>query len=139
MVAAFQLHHALQQGFLVLVEPGRVLLLAAIFRYQIIMLNVPRERHPVTSILGEKFEPFVEAPLVQKFAFIGKKILDPFLKRRGERSVLPVAVVSCDHALVLHRPDRSEEHTSELQSLMRISYAVFCLKTKKKKSKKNNN
>src|SRR3546814_7182161 len=29
------------------------------------------------------------------------------------------------------RPDRSEEHTSELQSLMRISYAVFCLKKKK--------
>src|SRR3546814_7132312 len=45
----------------------------------------------------------------------------------------------------IHRPDdlglrhnfsihniRSEEHTSELQSLMRISYAVFCLKTKNK-------
>src|SRR3546814_1688362 len=31
---------------------------------------------------------------------------------------------------------RSEEHTSELQSLMRISYAVFCLKKKKKKQKK---
>src|SRR3546814_2833397 len=31
---------------------------------------------------------------------------------------------------------RSEEHTSELQSLMRISYAVFCLK---KKNKKHNN
>src|SRR3546814_8337456 len=30
-------------------------------------------------------------------------------------------------------PDRSEEHTSELQSLMRISYAVFCLKKKKQK------
>src|SRR3546814_2418952 len=30
----------------------------------------------------------------------------------------------------IHR-DRSEEHTSELQSLMRISYAVFCLKKKK--------
>src|SRR3546814_8899219 len=29
-------------------------------------------------------------------------------------------------------PGRSEEHTSELQSLMRISYAVFCLKKKKK-------
>src|SRR3546814_1631297 len=28
-------------------------------------------------------------------------------------------------------PQRSEEHTSELQSLMRISYAVFCLKKKK--------
>src|SRR3546814_1564372 len=33
-------------------------------------------------------------------------------------------VISCD--------GRSEEHTSELQSLMRISYAVFCLKNKKK-------
>src|SRR3546814_7340405 len=30
-------------------------------------------------------------------------------------------------------PGRSEEHTSELQSLMRISYAVFCLKKKKNK------
>src|SRR3546814_7092591 len=33
---------------------------------------------------------------------------------------------------VRRRPPRSEEHTSELQSLMRISYAVFCLKKKKK-------
>src|SRR3546814_3495208 len=32
---------------------------------------------------------------------------------------------------------RSEEHTSELQSLMRISYAVFCLKKKKKLKHKN--
>src|SRR3546814_8355951 len=31
-------------------------------------------------------------------------------------------------------PNRSEEHTSELQSLMRISYAVFCLKKKKTKT-----
>src|SRR3546814_9668707 len=32
---------------------------------------------------------------------------------------------------------RSEEHTSELQSLMRISYAVFCLKKKNKKQNQN--
>src|SRR3546814_3627314 len=40
-----------------------------------------------------------------------------------------------DQFLDLRRRDgvqRSEEHTSELQSLMRISYAVFCLKKKKK-------
>src|SRR3546814_2009577 len=36
--------------------------------------------------------------------------------------------------LEVHAVDRSEEHTSELQSLMRISYAVFCLKTTKKKT-----
>src|SRR3546814_6471686 len=35
------------------------------------------------------------------------------------------------------RIGRSEEHTSELQSLMRISYAVFCLKKKKKKQSTN--
>src|SRR3546814_3848583 len=34
--------------------------------------------------------------------------------------------------------DRSEEHTSELQSLMRISYAVFCLKKKKTTIIQNN-
>src|SRR3546814_8100573 len=33
---------------------------------------------------------------------------------------------------------RSEEHTSELQSLMRISYAVFCLKKKKKRTQSQN-
>src|SRR3546814_6761200 len=36
-------------------------------------------------------------------------------------------------------PLRSEEHTSELQSLMRISYAVFCLKKKKKQNNYTNN
>src|SRR3546814_6943350 len=35
--------------------------------------------------------------------------------------------------------NRSEEHTSELQSLMRISYAVFCLKKKKKKHTQRKN
>src|SRR3546814_9442317 len=41
------------------------------------------------------------------------------------RNTAPLSRVSCVRKL------RSEEHTSELQSLMRISYAVFCLKTKK--------
>src|SRR3546814_10722841 len=44
----------------------------------------------------------------------------------GDHTVLPAGDLRCS----VHR---SEEHTSELQSLMRISYAVFCLK------KKNNN
>src|SRR3546814_7850991 len=40
------------------------------------------------------------------------------------------------HLLQSERLGRSEEHTSELQSLMRISYAVFCLKKKNKKINK---
>src|SRR3546814_4261994 len=39
----------------------------------------------------------------------------------------------------ISRSIRSEEHTSELQSLMRISYAVFCLKKKKKQHNKQLN
>src|SRR3546814_3485165 len=46
------------------------------------------------------------------------------LDRKFER-LLPLA-----GALFVEFNERSEEHTSELQSLMRISYAVFCLKTK---------
>src|SRR3546814_1970247 len=44
---------------------------------------------------------------------------------RSGRGISPAPTVSWCLA------DRSEEHTSELQSLMRISYAVFCLKKKK--------
>src|SRR3546814_3172860 len=46
------------------------------------------------------------------------------------REVLTVPLALLVAGLVLELLDRSEEHTSELQSLMRISYAVFCL-TKK--------
>src|SRR3546814_11135781 len=45
-------------------------------------------------------------------------------------------VFSPDGKWIAYVSDRSEEHTSELQSLMRISYAVFCLKKKKQKDNK---
>src|SRR3546814_8023819 len=55
-------------------------------------------------------------------------LLQPLRDLRGGRGLaLPLQTD--------HHDDRSEEHTSELQSLMRISYAVFCLK--KKNTKKN--
>src|SRR3546814_3430371 len=43
---------------------------------------------------------------------------------------MPEAAIREAAALATANPYRSEEHTSELQSLMRISYAVFCLKKK---------
>src|SRR3546814_6687604 len=42
------------------------------------------------------------------------------------------------NAAGIRAPQRSEEHTSELQSLMRISYAVFCLKKQKQDHQQNN-
>src|SRR3546814_6372115 len=50
--------------------------------------------------------------------------LPALLKKRGTLRTGPQAPMS----------NRSEEHTSELQSLMRISYAVFCLKKKKQQT-----
>src|SRR3546814_6215399 len=52
-------------------------------------------------------------------------------ERRGE------VEVSVKERVAFYERNRSKEHTSELQSLMRISYAVFCLKKKKKKTTKN--
>src|SRR3546814_1756272 len=48
---------------------------------------------------------------------------------RDAEGVVPIDTV------LAHRGKRSEEHTSELQSLMRISYAVFCLKKKQQNIK----
>src|SRR3546814_6756306 len=57
-------------------------------------------------------------------AEVADRIFDPFIttKESGKGTGLGLSIA---HAIV-----RSEEHTSELQSLMRISYAVFCLKKK---------
>src|SRR3546814_1522825 len=59
-------------------------------------------------------------------------------ERPAQRVGLRVGVAAFEHdaacrgprVAVVGDPGRSEEHTSELQSLMRISYAVFCLKKK---------
>src|SRR3546814_3569789 len=54
-----------------------------------------------------------------------------FLGRLRQHGGNVVVAVDVDHVKLVVR--RSEEHTSELQSLMRISYAVFCLKKTTKK------
>src|SRR3546814_5377244 len=56
--------------------------------------------------------------------------LDVFVGRNGEDAAQMFGPIDGAPAHV-PVPERSEEHTSELQSLMRISYAVFCLKNKK--------
>src|SRR3546814_3853665 len=59
-------------------------------------------------------------------------VIDAFARRIVGWKVSTSATASfvldaLEQAIHARRPDRSEEHTSELQSLMRISYAVFCL------------
>src|SRR3546814_6255739 len=64
-----------------------------------------------------------EADLVVLVRLLHAGSLQVFQDHLHEVAFFAVAVVAF--------ADRSEEHTSELQSLMRISYAVFCLKKKK--------
>src|SRR3546814_7751545 len=54
----------------------------------------------------------------------------------GEATIPQIRLVNAFLGLDENEVLRSEEHTSELQSLMRISYAVFCLKKKKKITKR---
>src|SRR3546814_5073333 len=68
--------------------------------------------------------------------------------RKSTKSLIqpPSGILCCSRKSMAKAPPsspvavtfRSEEHTSELQSLMRISYAVFCLKKKKTENKHNN-
>src|SRR3546814_4072695 len=64
-------------------------------------------------------------------ARIGVPHVDAGLALGGPLGELPAGAAGGGDA------ERSEEHTSELQSLMRISYAVFCLKKKKNSKRKN--
>src|SRR3546814_6730222 len=52
-----------------------------------------------------------------------------------KNTAMKLTIISAEPNRV-KRKNRSEEHTSELQSLMRISYAVFCLKTQKRDTHK---
>src|SRR3546814_2637929 len=70
----------------------------------------------------------IEAPLSVDMRSDGLRHLA--VLRRKQCVGLQPSLVKAD---VVERQIRSEEHTSELQSLMRISYAVFCLKTKSTK------
>src|SRR3546814_1303554 len=65
-------------------------------------------------------------PLAEIAAVLDDPAFDPLAALREHRAALEGRI---GHYRTLIR---SEEHTSELQSLMRISYAVFCLKKKKK-------
>src|SRR3546814_6260689 len=75
----------------------------------------------------------ISAPLLKMFAKVTPKLSET------EQTALEAGTVGFEGELFSGKPDwheRSEEHTSELQSLMRISYAVFCLKKKKKDQEK---
>src|SRR3546814_10101310 len=80
----------------------------------------PEPEQPLLHLRGVALDPAIDRRMVDRNAAFRQH----FLK---------VAIADRIATIPAHRPQdhiRSEEHTSELQSLMRISYAVFCLKKK---------
>src|SRR3546814_7403326 len=80
-----------------------------------------RNKKSITLDLKSPEAPRVIRDLLPKFDVLIESFRFGYMEKLG---LGPEAL----HAV---NPNRSEEHTSELQSLMRISYAVFCLKNKK--------
>src|SRR3546814_1292940 len=100
------------------------------------------------TIAAPRFHGFTRAVAQKLLCFEAKRNLTVrgFLVSIASDKALPISEDSqagqrCQasspitSALDLPSIARSEEHTSELQSLMRISYAVFCLKKKKNKTR----
>src|SRR3546814_8614768 len=94
-------------------------------------------RRPPRSTRTDTLFPYTT--LFRSVAVAGQHVGVGHARHRAVGEGFAPAVAGRPHAhqagvhAVLHEAcqDRSEEHTSELQSLMRISYAVFCLKKKK--------
>src|SRR3546814_4610178 len=97
------------------------------------LLAVMPTSRPSASTVVTMVTPVVKLPSACRNCFASK------LPVIGKGSAMPVkrlCIACIVAALVRHR---SEEHTSELQSLMRNSYAVFCLTKKTTPSTKNTN
>src|SRR3546814_1470670 len=89
---------------------------------------------PYTTLF-RSFAGHLNLELGKRAEFDQKPVLTALYRNR--KAVLGLVGGRCTVTGTVQFP-RSEEHTSELQSLMSISYAVFCLKKKNKKTKHNN-
>src|SRR3546814_9395468 len=100
-------------------RPPRSTRTDTLFPYTTLFRSGRGEQH-VTALVGGREVVRHQPSDLQRLAVVGVVVAG------GE------GVGAEQDATLHHVTERSEEHTSELQSLMRISYAVFCLKKKKK-------
>src|SRR3546814_10769256 len=98
----------------------------------------------VSTLLNQTYS--MPSRLVQTFLQVIEQVWHPIHLSRlstmaicARTFILPTPSLLRCPSRQCRRSRRSEEHTSELQSLMRISYAVFCLKKKNHKTLNNTN
>src|SRR3546814_5973763 len=103
-------------------------------RFQPVFVPEPSVEETISILRGlkEKYElhhgvRITDAAIVSAATLSNRYIADRFLPDKA----IDLVDESASRLRMVVDSKRSEEHTSELQSLMRISYAVFCLKKKK--------
>src|SRR3546814_1261964 len=103
---------------------------------RIVMRRLYQTAVAATSLLLPSESPVLRAPTLRPDPQALPRLLDGRPARPGRHPIMrPLNPGCCRSARLAAKLSRSEEHTSELQSLMRTSYAVFCLKKKKHKHK----
>src|SRR3546814_6807062 len=123
-------NRAQQDGFLPFVERGTVVLVGATTENPSFALNAALLSRAQVLVLNRLDEAALATLVERAEAEVGR----PLPVTDDARAAL-IASADGDGRFLLNQVEtlasaRSEEHTSELQSLMRISYAVFCLKKK---------
>src|SRR3546814_3698823 len=121
--------------FLMLRRPPRSTRTDPLFPYTTLFRSGLTDLREHDGEVAEALQP--RFPDRQRHASLGDGDLGVHGHARPPASVRIGQTCASDHALPCsgqRQQGRSEEHTSELQSLMRISYAVFCLKTKQTRS-----
>src|SRR3546814_5460798 len=101
--------------------------------------QLPRDRIEQLPVVAARKVRAADRTLEQHVADdrqLRRRVVEDDMARRVPRTMDDIEGQVADrHRIAVVQP-RSEEHTSELQSLMRNSYAVFCLKKKKKINRK---
>src|SRR3546814_9078557 len=96
------------------------------FGADVIKIEPPRQGDPLRSWRTEDGETSMWWHVQAR----NKKSVAIDLRQKEGQDIVRKLILEADIVIENFRPGRSEEHTSELQSLMSISYAVFCLKKK---------
>src|SRR3546814_3079631 len=109
-----------------------------LFRSTHIKINI-RESILKKNAIDKNINTWTDEEVLQQFAKFFDRIQydSEFIQDEEDELIThQVLIIRCGTKMIMSEP-RSEEHTSELQSLMRISYAVICLKKKKKTRRRN--
>src|SRR3546814_3232691 len=103
-------------------------------------MDIPSRNMPrmISSTISSVSTPYSPSPELTMACVMGSITLSVDRAQAKMPASVTTSMMTAESSAASRKIVRSEEHTSELQSLMRNSYAVFCLKKKKNTAKQQN-